>query len=78
MNRLLQGDVGSGKTFVAMASMLLAIDSGADAALMAPTQILAEQHFLTFRKWLEPLGVNLVLRTAIWRRGLQPLSSTQP
>ena len=77
MNRLLQGDVGSGKTFVALASMLLAIDSGADAALMAPTQILAEQHFLTFRKWLEPLGVNLVLRTAIWRRGLQPLSSTQ-
>ena len=64
MNRLLQGDVGSGKTFVALASMLLAIDSGADAALMAPTQILAEQHFLTFRKWLEPLGVNIVLRTA--------------
>jgi ATP-dependent DNA helicase RecG len=64
MNRLLQGDVGAGKTFVALASMLLAIDSGADAALMAPTQILAEQHFLTFRKWLEPLGVNLVLRTA--------------
>jgi ATP-dependent DNA helicase RecG len=64
MNRLLQGDVGAGKTFVAMAAMLLAIDSGADAALMAPTQILAEQHFLTFKKWLEPLGVKLVLRTA--------------
>ena len=64
MNRLLQGDVGAGKTFVAMAAMLLTIDSGADAALMAPTQILAEQHFLTFRKWLEPLGVKLVLRTA--------------
>ncbi len=63
MNRLLQGDVGSGKTFVAMAAMLLAIDSGADAALMAPTQILAEQHFITFRKWLEPLGVEVVLRT---------------
>ncbi|WP_205761030.1 ATP-dependent DNA helicase RecG [Luteolibacter luteus] len=64
MNRLLQGDVGSGKTFVAMASMLLAIDSGCQAALMAPTQILAEQHFLTFRKWLEPLGVRVTLRTA--------------
>ena len=67
MNRLLQGDVGAGKTFVAMAAMLLAIDSGADAALMAPTQILAEQHYLTFRKWLAPLGVNLVLRTAAKR-----------
>jgi ATP-dependent DNA helicase RecG len=64
MNRLLQGDVGAGKTFVAMAAMLLAIDSGADAALMAPTQILAEQHYLTFRKWLAPLGVRLVLRTS--------------
>ena len=64
MNRLLQGDVGSGKTFVAMAAMLLAINSGCQTALMAPTQILAEQHFLTFRKWLEPLGVRVALRTA--------------
>ena len=64
MNRLLQGDVGAGKTFVAMAAMLLAVDSGCQAALMAPTQILAEQHFLTFRRWLEPLGVRLSLRTA--------------
>ena len=64
MNRLLQGDVGSGKTFVALAAMLLALDSGADAALMAPTQILADQHSLTFRKWLAPLGINIVLRTA--------------
>jgi ATP-dependent DNA helicase RecG len=63
MNRLLQGDVGSGKTFVAMASMLLAIDSGCQAALMAPTQILAEQHYLTFHKWLAPLGIRLALRT---------------
>jgi ATP-dependent DNA helicase RecG len=64
MNRLLQGDVGSGKTFVAMAAMLLAVDSGCQAALMAPTQILAEQHFLTFRRWLAPLGVRVSLRTA--------------
>lgn len=64
MNRLLQGDVGSGKTFVAMAAMLLAVESGAQAALMAPTQILAEQHYLTFRRWLEPLGVRLALKTS--------------
>lgn len=63
MSRLLQGDVGSGKTFVAMCAMLMAVDSGVQAALMAPTQILAEQHFLTFRKWLEPLGVRVALRT---------------
>lgn len=69
MNRLLQGDVGSGKTFVAMAAMLMAVDSGAQAALMAPTQILAEQHFLTFRKWLEPLGVRVALRTADRQEG---------
>lgn len=64
MNRLLQGDVGSGKTFVAMAAMLLSVDSGCQAALMAPTQILAEQHFLTFKRWLEPLGVRITLLTA--------------
>jgi ATP-dependent DNA helicase RecG len=64
MHRLLQGDVGSGKTFVAMCAMLLAVESGVQAALMAPTQILAEQHFLTFRRWLEPLGVRMVLKTA--------------
>ncbi len=63
MNRLLQGDVGSGKTFVAMAAMLLAIGSGCQAALMAPTQILAEQHYLTFCQWLEPMGIRVALRT---------------
>jgi len=67
MHRLLQGDVGSGKTFVALCAMLLAVDSGCQAALMAPTQILAEQHFLTFRKWLEPLGVRIALRTSTRR-----------
>jgi ATP-dependent DNA helicase RecG len=63
MNRLLHGDVGSGKTVVALAAMLGAVESGKQAALMAPTQILAEQHFLTARKWLEPLGVRVALRT---------------
>ena len=63
MSRLLQGDVGSGKTFVAMCAMLLAVDSGVQAAMMAPTQILAEQHYLTFKKWLEPLGIRVALRT---------------
>lgn len=63
MNRMLQGDVGSGKTFVALAAMLYAVESGCQAALMAPTQILAEQHYLNFRKWLEPLGVRIALRT---------------
>ncbi len=63
MNRLLHGDVGSGKTFVAISAMLLAVEAGFQAALMAPTQVLAEQHFLTFRHWLEPLGIRLALRT---------------
>lgn len=63
MNRLLHGDVGSGKTVVAFAAMLGAVESGKQAALMAPTQILAEQHYNNARKWLEPLGLNVVLRT---------------
>lgn len=64
MNRLLQGDVGSGKTVVAIAAMLLAAESGSQAALMAPTQILAEQHYSVLCRWLEPLGVRVALRTA--------------
>jgi RecG-like helicase/REP element-mobilizing transposase RayT len=63
MNRLLQGDVGSGKTVVAIAAMLLAVEGGYQAAFMAPTQILAEQHYDVLRRWLEPLGVRLALRT---------------
>ncbi|MEM6912024.1 MAG: ATP-dependent DNA helicase RecG [Verrucomicrobiota bacterium] len=63
MNRLLQGDVGSGKTLVALASMLYAVESGWQAALMAPTQILAEQHYLNFEQWLAPLGIRVGLRT---------------
>lgn len=63
MNRLLHGDVGSGKTVVAFASMLVAVEAGAQAALMAPTQILAEQHARNARKWLEPLGLRVALLT---------------
>ena len=64
MNRLLHGDVGSGKTIVAATAMLGAVAAGHSAALMAPTQVLAHQHYETFRKLLEPLGVPVVLRTA--------------
>src|SRR5947208_6313334 len=64
MNRLLQGDVGSGKTVVAIAAILLAIESGFQAAFMAPTQILAEQHYAVLRQWLGPLGLRLSIRTA--------------
>src|SRR5437763_303818 len=64
MNRLLQGDVGSGKTVVAIAAFLLAVEAGYQAAFMAPTQILAEQHYAVLRRWLEPLGVKLSIRTA--------------
>ena len=58
MRRLLQGDVGSGKTLVAALAALQAIENGWQAALMAPTEILAEQHYLKLTHWLEPLGVT--------------------
>ena len=64
MNRLLQGDVGSGKTVVAIAAISLAVEAGYQAAFMAPTQILAEQHYSVLRRWLELLGVRIALRTA--------------
>jgi ATP-dependent DNA helicase RecG len=74
MNRLLQGDVGSGKTVVAIAAMLLAVEGGYQAAFMAPTQILAEQHYDVLRRWLEPLGVRFALRTAARQEESGPLS----
>ncbi len=73
MNRLLQGDVGSGKTVVAIAAMLLAVEAGYQAAFMAPTQTLAEQHYDVLRRWLEPLGVRLALRTAARQEDNAPL-----
>jgi len=63
MRRLLQGDVGSGKTAVAACAALMALESGFAVALMAPTEILAEQHFANFKKWFEPLGIPVALQT---------------
>ena len=59
MHRLLQGDVGSGKTIVAALACLRAVESGAQAAVMAPTEILAEQHYRKFSDWLGPLGIRV-------------------
>jgi len=63
MNRLLQGDVGSGKTIVALLTMLLAIDNGFQAAIMAPTEILATQHYNSISELLEPLNIDIKLLT---------------
>ncbi|WP_245573810.1 ATP-dependent DNA helicase RecG [Neptunomonas japonica] len=59
MLRLVQGDVGSGKTMVAALAALQAVENGLQAAIMAPTEILAEQHFINFSQWMEPLGIKL-------------------
>lgn len=67
MNRLLQGDVGSGKTMVAFMSMLLAVDNGLQACIMAPTEILASQHYATLRSWCDGLGLNCALLTGSTR-----------
>jgi ATP-dependent DNA helicase RecG len=75
MNRLLQGDVGSGKTMVALASLLMAYENGYQAALMAPTEILAQQHAIVLRRLLDPLGIAVELATgsltAKEKRGVQ-------
>ena len=65
MNRLLQGDVGSGKTLVALMSMLIAIDNGYQACIMAPTEILAEQHLQTIRQFLGDMPIRVALLTGI-------------
>lgn len=65
MNRLVQGDVGSGKTLVALMSMLIAIGNGFQACMMAPTEILAEQHFATIRMFLRQMPVRIELLTGI-------------
>jgi ATP-dependent DNA helicase RecG len=83
MHRLLQGDVGSGKTIVALFAALLAMENGYQAAIMAPTELLAEQHARTFTKLLEPLGIEPVLVTGSLssrarKSAAQKLASTEP
>jgi ATP-dependent DNA helicase RecG len=83
MHRLLQGDVGSGKTIVALFAALLAMENGYQAAIMAPTELLAEQHIRTFTRLLEPLGIVPVLVTGSMsararKEAAAQLSSPQP
>src|SRR5690606_29539710 len=71
MNRMVQGDVGSGKTVVGVAAMLMAVDAGYQAAFMAPTEILTEQHHANLRRYLEPLGVEVRLLIGGQRKALR-------
>ncbi len=82
MYRLLQGDVGSGKTVVAALAALQAIDHGAQVALMAPTEILAEQHYVKLKSWCEPLGIKVTwlagsVTAKARREALQDIGSGQ-
>ncbi|MCK0145499.1 ATP-dependent DNA helicase RecG [Arenibacter sp. F26102] len=77
MNRLLQGDVGSGKTIVALMTMLLAIDNGYQACLMAPTEILANQHFMGIKDLLGDIGVNLALLTGSVKKSARKIIHEQ-
>lgn len=77
MNRLVQGDVGSGKTLVALMAMLLAIDNGYQACLMAPTEILATQHYETIREMTAKIGLNVKLLTGSTRASQRKLIADQ-
>lgn len=77
MNRLLQGDVGSGKTLVALLCMLIALDNDAQACLMAPTEILATQHFETISSMVAPMGINVKLLTGSTRKKAREEIHTQ-
>ncbi len=71
MNRLVQGDVGSGKTLVGLSAMLTAVENGYQAAMMAPTEILAEQHFFNIQALVEPLGLTVVFLKGAQRKALR-------
>ncbi|MFA5846319.1 MAG: ATP-dependent DNA helicase RecG [Thermodesulfovibrionales bacterium] len=76
MNRLLQGDVGCGKTVIAIMAMLTAIECGYQSALMAPTEILAEQHYINIHKIIEDMGLNVCLLTgSVKKRPLEDIAS---
>lgn len=77
MNRLLQGDVGSGKTLVALLTMLIALDNGCQACLMAPTEILATQHYETISALAAPIGINVKLLTGSTRKKERDLIHSQ-
>ncbi|HEX4343763.1 MAG TPA: DEAD/DEAH box helicase, partial [Verrucomicrobiae bacterium] len=79
MRRLLQGDVGSGKTAVAACTALMALESGYNVALMAPTEILANQHWENFLRWFKELGVKVEMQTGNWKtsNNQQPTANSQ-
>jgi ATP-dependent DNA helicase RecG len=77
MYRLIQGDVGSGKTIVALVTMLIAVENGYQATLMAPTEILAEQHFLTFRGLLADMDVNIQLLIGAQKKSIRNSVTSQ-